>query len=113
VGSLTVSEDNTSFASAGGMLLNKSETTVISYAAAQSSFSIPGTVTEIAYEAFSGCDSLTEMTIPYSVTSMGTGAFMNCGNLRSIRLSDNCPTVPAYAFSGIGISDMTFNGSIS
>lgn len=42
------------------------------------SVSIPSSVTEIGYYAFSGCRSLTSVNIPSSVTEIGNGAFGDC-----------------------------------
>ncbi len=84
-------------------------------------------VTEIALEAFSGCDTLTHVRIPGSITSIGTWAFSGCDSLENVTwgaknctfagsrqapVFDSCPmltsvsfskaveTIPAYAFYG-------------
>ena len=73
-------------------------------------------VTEIAKEAFAGCDSIETLKIPDSVTFVGAGAFRYCNNLKSIALSKNsmvndgvgvewqgilthCPSVEKVTFS--------------
>ena len=45
-----------------------------------------GNVTNIGYEAFYDCESLTSITIPESVTSIGSEAFSSCGNITSINI---------------------------
>ena len=43
---------------------------------------VPNCVTQIADEAFLGCDALTDITIPNSVKSVGKNAFSGCGSLK-------------------------------
>ena len=45
-------------------------------------------VTTIGPEAFSCCDSLTDITIPDTVTLIGSGAFSNCTSLTAVHISD-------------------------
>ena len=61
---------------------------------------IPDSVTSIGKWTFSGCDSLTNITIPDSVTSIGKGAFSGCSNLTSVTIPDSVTSIGDYAFSG-------------
>ncbi|MCD8048417.1 MAG: leucine-rich repeat protein [Clostridia bacterium] len=54
----------------------------------------------IGNSAFSGCESLANITIPDSVTSIGSSAFYYCTSLTSITIPDNVTTIESYAFSG-------------
>ena len=74
---ITVAAGNTAFSARDNVLYNKAETILIQYALgkAETSFTIPDSVTSIGDYAFSYCTSLTSLTIPASVTSIGSGAF--------------------------------------
>lgn len=50
---------------------------------------IPDGTTEIAFQAFKGCNSLQSIEIPDSVTQIGDEAFRGCNNLTSIIVSKN------------------------
>ena len=83
--SITVDADNAYYSAKDGVLYNKNQTVICQYPAGKTgSFDIPNTVTEIIYEAFYGCYSLTSITIPNSVASIGNYAFEHCLFLTSI-----------------------------
>ena len=48
--------------------------------------SIPDSVSEVGYQAFSGCNSLHHIVIPESVKRIGTYAFAGCSLLNSISI---------------------------
>ncbi len=82
---IAVDASNTSYSSSGGVLFNKTLTSLIQYPNGRSgSYMIPGSVTSIAAEAFSGSFSLTSVSIPDSVISIGTNAFTGCFSLSAI-----------------------------
>lgn len=75
---ITVNPANPAYASAGGILFNKSQTMLIQYLGGLSGpYTIPGNVTSIADGAFSDC-ALGSVTIPGSVISIEDGAFYDC-----------------------------------
>ena len=47
---------------------------------------IPDGTTEIAFQAFKGCNSLQSIVIPDSVTEIGRWAFAHCSSLQSIEI---------------------------
>ena len=55
-------------------------------------------VTEIAADAFRGCESIEELVIPESVTSIGERAFWECRSLRHIDLRCPIKEIPDRAF---------------
>ena len=60
---------------------------------------IPEGVTEIGYDAFSYCTSLTSIEIPNSVTVIGESAFSGCTSLISIKIPDSVYRIECYAFA--------------
>ncbi len=58
-----------------------------------------GDITEIGYEAFSGCDKMLTITIPNSVTAIGNNAFYQCSSLPAITLPKNLTSIGRWAFS--------------
>jgi hypothetical protein len=119
--SFTVDTNNPAYSSSGGVLFNKSGTTLVEYPAGVSgSYTIPGSVSNVGPSAFAACyylsdvtipDSVTNITaegfafcfgltnvaIPDSVTSIGPGTFLNCENLTAITVAAGNP-----AFSSAG-----------
>lgn len=82
---IIVSENNTAYASADGILYNKAKTKIIYIPRhIQGAVTIPEGVTSIGAGAFSGCTDLTSITIPISVISIGDHAFANCTGLTDI-----------------------------
>ena len=100
----TVDPANPIFSGAGGVLFNKSQTTLFEYPPGLGgSYIVPGSVTSIGdsafaacyylssvtlsntvtlgAEAFAFCFGLTGVAIPAGVTSIEPGAFLNCDNL--------------------------------
>ena len=76
--------------------------------------------------AFSECDTVTDVVIPDSVTTIGNAAFYGCRSLKKIVIPDSVIRIGAYAFDGCGslasvilsknitnIGLGTFNGCVS
>ena len=57
-----------------------------------------GKVTEIGFDAFFDCDSLTSVTIPDSVTTIGDGAFYECNSLTSVTIPNSVTSIGNVAF---------------
>ena len=105
------------------------------------SMPIPNSVTRIQSSAFKGCTGLTSITIPSSVTTIYSNAFQGCTGLREVNynvttLSDfssssmpfkdctssnvvtvnigfNVTTIPAYAFYGLNVTEITIPSSVT
>jgi len=95
---ITVDENNPNYASEGGILYDKTKTTLITAPGAmQGAFTIPDGVTTISVNAFSYCNSLSSVTIPAGVTSIGNFAFNHCPGLTGITVDKDNPN---YASEG-------------
>jgi hypothetical protein len=86
---IEVDDCNTNYADVGGVLFNKSVTSLICYPAqkAASSFEIPGTVTKIYDYAFIYTQNLVTLNIPASVNYIGDEAFRYGKKLESISVN--------------------------
>lgn len=55
-------------------------------------------VTGIYYDAFSGCDTLTNVEIINNIKNIEAHVFQNCTNLVKVTISDNIETIYKEAF---------------
>ena len=60
---------------------------------------LPGDLTVIPKETFSGCIALESIEIPQSVEVIEESAFLRCKNLQSITLHEGITTIGKFAFS--------------
>ena len=105
---IAVNAGNPSYASSGGVLFNKTMTTLIQCPAGLAgSFSIPTSVTNIGEDAFYFCSHLTNVTFGNSVTSIGDWAFFVCSGLTSMTFPDSLTTIGNYAFYQSGLRSVT------
>ena len=96
---ITVDERNSVFSSAGGVLFNKDQTTLLKCPEALSGgYRVPDTVTTIGYQAFSNCVQLTAVSLPSRLTTLRDGAFACCRSLTSITLPRSVTNIEQYAF---------------
>ena len=96
---VTVSTLNSNYSSAGGVLFNQKQTTLIAYpeGKAGNSYTIPNGVTNLAVDAFWGCTQLTSVTLGGRVTSLGYGAFTGCSSLTAILVPGDNPAFASVA----------------
>ena len=96
---ITVSPDNKNYVSVDSVLFSK-DMTLLAYPVGneRSIYTVPDSVTEIGWSAFSGCTSLTEITIPDSVTAIGGSAFEGCTSLAEVKLSNNLTIIEERTF---------------
>ena len=95
---ITVAAANPNYASQGGILYNKTKTTLIAFPSAKGSVTIPNGVTNIEEAAFRECTALTSVIIPNSVTNIGDGAFSICSELASVTIGSGVKTIGDGAF---------------
>ncbi len=60
---------------------------------------IPNDITEIKFDAFAGCSSITSVTIPNSTSSIWYGAFADCINLGSVIIGNSMMSIEDEAFA--------------
>ena len=98
--SVNVDSNNKNYASADGVLYNKSKTELIIFPAgkAAASFTIPNSVTSIDEGAFFGCEGLAKITIPSSVKSIGDAAFFACTGLTNVTIPSSVTSIGELAF---------------
>ena len=90
---ITVNPGNAFYTSVNGVLFDKPQTTLVEYPGGPvGSYTLPGTVTNIADGAFDECGGLTTVTIPSTVTSFGEFAFFNCKALTAAFFQGNAPS---------------------
>ena len=111
---IDVDSANSAYSSADGILYNKNKTTLINYPAkkADSTFTIPNSVTTIGRSAFYGSDNLTSVTIPNSVTTIGTRAF-DATRFTSITIPDSVASIGNQAFYRTSLTNITIPNSVT
>ncbi|MDE7397802.1 MAG: leucine-rich repeat domain-containing protein [Muribaculum sp.] len=84
---INVDAENQTFASDGGVLFDKSKTSLLGYpAGGKSDYAIPEFVTEIGQRAFEGCEKLSSVSLHHGLTVLRAGCFRNCKSLKSITI---------------------------
>gem|GEM_PF-774900 len=96
---IDVDAANPEYSSVGGVLFDKSKSTLIACPPGkEGGYTIPSGVAAIAWGAFSGCISLTDITIPASVTCIGFEAFEYCTSLTNITIPASVTNIDRCAF---------------
>jgi len=97
----TVDPGNAFYSSAGGVLFDKNQQTLIDFPVGLSgSYAVPNGVTAIGPDAFFLCVNLTSVTMPASVTTLDDQAFGDCSGLTSITLGAGVNQISTSAFGG-------------
>ena len=75
---------------------------------------IPNTITEIGYNAFSGCKNLSDVSIDgQNLENIGRFAFSNCVSLSKISIPEGVTTVDDYAFGNCdSLTSITIPSSV-
>ena len=100
---INVESGNAQYTSQNGVLFNKDKTTIVCYPAgkAETTYTIPNSVTNIGDYAFMDCSLLTTVTIPNTVTTIGNSAFTYCNGLVSVTIPNSVSTIGGDAFYGV------------
>ena len=110
---ITVSADNAAFCSVDGVLFNKAKTTLVSYPSGKvGAYTIPTTVTNIAYCAFTCATKLTSVIVPSGVQEIGYDTFAWCNALESATLPNTIKTIAEGGFRYCtSLKDIYFGGT--
>ena len=95
---INVDPGNLFFSSIGGVVYDKSQTTLIRLPTGyQGSYTTPGSVTTIAPYAAEDC-ALSALTLTASVTNIGDIAFQGCGSLTNVTILSPATTMGIVVF---------------
>jgi len=98
---IDVDSGNPYFASVGGVLFDKNETTLLDFPTGlRGSYAVPSGVTTLGTSCFVLCAALTNITIPTSVTTIENSAFGDCTGLNSLTLGAGVSFIDTTAFGG-------------
>jgi len=111
---ITVAAGNMHYSSAGGVLFDLRRTELIEYPGGLAgNYSVPSGVTNIGYQAFWSCGSLTGVTIPGSVITIAPGAFQGCG-LTNLALANGVKSIELQAFlSCVNLTNVTIPATVT
>lgn len=122
---INVEEENTNYTSIDGLLVDKNKTKIIYIPLAITKISIPDSFTSIEADAFSGCNSLEELTLPglfnhylgyyFRNNSYNTSYDNNSYVPKSLKkVTINSGDIPGYAFSNCSsLTSITIPGSVT
>ena len=109
---IIIDNDNANYISEGGILYNKSKTTLIAYPSASGEVNIPNTITLIESYSFGGCINLTSINIPNTVTLIGFSAFRDCENLNNVNIPNSVQEIRGYAFTNTNLTNVIIPNGI-
>ena len=110
---ISVNTNNPAYSSAGGVVFNKSGTTLVDYPGGLTgAYSIPSNVTSIGDFAFGG-SALSAVTIPDSVATIGEHAFHECFNMKSVTIPNSVVSIGDYAFFNGGLTNVIIGDGVT
>ena len=87
---IDVSSNNEEYSTQDGVLFDKNKYTLLRFPEGKTgAYSIPSGVTDVYYNSFKNCKSLTSVSVPDSVTYLDTETFNGCTKLTKIDVSSN------------------------
>ena len=99
--SISVDPANPHFASADGVLFDKTFQTLIQAPGGLvGAYSPPAELTTIGNSAFRDCKKLTDITLPDGLASIGNEAFYGCSGLTDTTLPESLGSMGKFAFYG-------------
>lgn len=112
---IAVDATNPNYSSADGVVLDKTQTTLIIYPGGKKGgYSIPTSVTSIGDKAFQDCYNLASVIISVNVTTIGSDAFLHCTGLTNMVIPSNVTRIGTGAFSGCGgLTNMTIGTGVT
>jgi hypothetical protein len=116
MGGIIVDTNNSVYSSAGNVLFDKNQTTLIQFPAGKLAFSysVSNTVRSIASSAFSGCDFISTVMIPDSVTNLGSGTFGGSTNLTKIVIGNSVTSIGSLEFVNCySLTNITVGSSVT
>ncbi len=110
---IAVDAANPNYASASGVLFNKSLTTLIEYPGGLTeSYVVPNSVTNIGDYAFFNCSGLTNLSMGGNVTSISYGAFVG-SHLSSVTIGSSVRSIGESAFFACDLTSVTIPDSVT
>ena len=98
---IDVDSGNEGYTSFGGVLFDKTMTTLLAYPAKKTgAYIIPAGVSTIVNSAFSYCNNVTSITIPLSVKTIDAQAFLYCNGITSIIIPSSVTEIGMNGFMG-------------
>lgn len=87
---INVASDNPVYSSNGGVLFDKTQTTILYVPQGITTYTIPASITDIGRQ-FLGHPNLISINIPSSVTTIQDGTFIECAKLAAINVASDNP----------------------
>lgn len=102
---ITVDASNSAYSSVDGVLLNKSQTSLVQFPEGKSgAYNLPDGVTNIERWAFQDCFLVTRVTIPKSLINIEREVFLQCYSLTGVYFKGD---TPSYGFESLYLSATT------